>query len=208
LVSGGRLNPTDRAPERRILDYSLSTYTRCTVIAVATGELVLGLLSNGPAHGYDVKRGHDTWFPDSRPLAFGQVYTTLARLARDGLVEVVDKTSGGGPDRTVYALTSQGREHLTDWLNAPVPPAWGADEVLRKLVAAIRTGGDPAAFLARQRASHLRRIRELREAPAEDDPTSPLVREYVVAHLEADLRWLDSAIASSADQAIPSSRAH
>ncbi|HWD80514.1 MAG TPA: PadR family transcriptional regulator, partial [Kribbella sp.] len=99
---------------------------------MATAELVLGLLSAGPAHGYDVKRGHDAWFPDSRPLAFGQVYTTLGRLERDGLVEVVDKTSGGGPDRTVYALTATGRNHLTDWLNAPVPPAWGsADEVLR-----------------------------------------------------------------------------
>jgi DNA-binding PadR family transcriptional regulator len=162
---------------------------------MATAELVLGLLSNGPAHGYDVKRGHDAWFPDSRPLAFGQVYTTLGRLERDGLVEVVDKTSGGGPDRTVYALTAKGRDHLAEWLNSPVPPAWGsADEVLRKLVAAVRTGGDPAAFLARQRASHLRRIRELRETPAEADPTSPLVREYVVAHLDADLRWLDSAL--------------
>ena len=100
-----------------------------------------------------MKRGHDTWFPDSRPLAFGQVNTTLGRLERDGLVEVVDKTSGGGPDRTVYALTAKGRDHLTDWLGDPVPPAWGsADEVLRKLVAAIRTGGDVAAFLARQRA--------------------------------------------------------
>ncbi|HWD77755.1 MAG TPA: PadR family transcriptional regulator, partial [Kribbella sp.] len=56
------------------------------------------------------------------------------------------------------------------------------------------TGSDAAGFLARQRASHLRRIRELREAPADDDPTSPLVREYIVAHLDADLRWLDSAL--------------
>jgi DNA-binding PadR family transcriptional regulator len=162
---------------------------------VATAELVLGLLSAGPAHGYDVKRGHDTWFPESRPLAFGQVYTTLGRLERDGLVEVVEKTAGGGPNRTVYALTAKGRDHLRDWLSDPVPLAWGsADEVLRKLVTAIRTGGDVAAFLARQRASHLRRIRELRESPAGDDPTSPVVREYIVAHLDADLRWLDSTL--------------
>jgi DNA-binding PadR family transcriptional regulator len=162
---------------------------------MATADLVLGLLSRGPAHGYDVKRGHDAWFPDSRPLAFGQVYTTLARLERDGLVEVVDKTSGGGPDRTVYSLTSKGRDHLAHWLSDPVPPArGGADEVLRKLVATIRTGGDAAGFLARQRASHLRRIRELQGTPAEDGPASALVREYVVAHLDADLRWLDSAL--------------
>jgi DNA-binding PadR family transcriptional regulator len=162
---------------------------------MSTAELVLGLLSAGPAHGYDVKRGHDSWFPLGRPLAFGQVYTTLGRLERDGLVEVLEKTSGGGPDRTVYGLTDKGRKHLSDWLADPVPPAWGsADEVLRKLVAAVRTGGDASAFLARQRASHLRRIRELQETPAGQDPSSSIVRDYIVAHLDADLRWLDSAL--------------
>ncbi|TWD80115.1 DNA-binding PadR family transcriptional regulator [Kribbella amoyensis] len=162
---------------------------------MATAELILGLLSGGPAHGYDVKRGHDAWFPDSRPLAFGQVYTTLGRLERDGLVEVVEKTSAGGPDRTVYAITTKGRQHLRDWLHDAVPPAWGsADEMLRKLVTAVRTGGDAAGFLARQRAGHLRRIRELQESPPGEDPTAGLVRSYIVAHLDADLRWLDTAL--------------
>ncbi|ADB35666.1 transcriptional regulator, PadR-like family [Kribbella flavida DSM 17836] len=162
---------------------------------MATAELVLGLLSGGAAHGYDVKRGHDAWFPDSRPLAFGQVYSTLARLERDGLVEVAERTAGGGPDRRVFAITEKGRKHLEDWLADPVPPAWGtADEMLRKLVAALRTGGDPTAFLARQRANHLRRIRELQDAPPAGDPTAHLVRSYLVAHLDADLRWLDSAL--------------
>ncbi|MEV6284100.1 PadR family transcriptional regulator [Kribbella sp. NPDC051770] len=163
---------------------------------MATAELVLGLLSHAPAHGYDVKRGHDAWFPDGRPLAFGQVYTTLARLERDGLVEVVEKTSGGGPDRTVYAITEKGRKHLADWLADPVPPAWGtADEMIRKLVTALRTGGDATTFLARQRAGHLRRIRELQElTPVQDDPTTNLVRSYLVIHLDADLRWLDQAL--------------
>jgi DNA-binding PadR family transcriptional regulator len=168
---------------------------------MATAELVLGLLADGPAHGYDVKRGHDAWFPDNRPLAFGQVYTTLSRLARDGLAEVVDKGSEGGPERTVYAITDKGRKHLGDWLLDPVPPAWGsADEMLRKLVAAVRTGGDATEFLARQRASHLRRIRELNATPAGDDATAPLVREYTIAHLDADLRWLDSVMERITEQ--------
>ncbi|WP_405062668.1 PadR family transcriptional regulator [Kribbella sp. NBC_01505] len=171
---------------------------------MATAELVLGLLSAGPAHGYDVKRGHDTWFPDGRPLAFGQVYTTLGRLERDALVEVVEKVSGGGPDRTVYALTDKGRKHLADWLVDPVPPAWGsADEVLRKVVAAVRTGSDAATFLARQRASHLRRIRELQETPTGPDPTAAIARDYIVAHLDADLRWLDSALDRIPEQETP-----
>ncbi|TDO54423.1 PadR family transcriptional regulator [Kribbella sp. VKM Ac-2527] len=162
---------------------------------MATAELVLGLLHNGPAHGYDVKRGHDAWFPDSRPLAFGQVYTTLSRLERDGLVEVVDRGSEGGPERTVYALTPQGREHLAHWLAEPIQPALGAvDEMVRKVVATIRTGEDASAFLARQRSSHLRRIRELKAVESDSDSSSWLVRDYMALHLDADLRWLDNAL--------------
>jgi DNA-binding PadR family transcriptional regulator len=162
---------------------------------MATAELVLGLLHNGPAHGYDVKRGHDAWFPDSRPLAFGQVYTTLARLERDELVEVVDRGSDGGPERTVYALTAKGRKHLADWLAEPIQPALGGvDEMVRKVVATIRTGEDATAFLARQRSSHLRRIRELKAADQRGDSYSWLVRDYIAMHLDADLRWLDSAL--------------
>jgi DNA-binding PadR family transcriptional regulator len=162
---------------------------------MATAELVLGLLHNGPAHGYDVKRGHDAWFPDSRPLAFGQVYTTLSRLERDELVEVVDRGSDGGPERTVYALTEKGKLHLAEWLAEPIQPALGAvDELVRKVVATIRTGEDATAFLARQRSSHLRRIRELKSTSAETDTSAWLARDYMAMHLDADLRWLDSAL--------------
>jgi len=169
---------------------------------MATAELVLGLLHSGPAHGYDVKRGHDEWFPDSRPLAFGQVYTTLARLERDELVKVVDKGSEGGPERTVYGLTQKGRDHLATWLAEPIHPAMGAvDEMVRKVVATIRTGEDTTAFLARQRASHLRRIRELRTAAGDEEATSSkLVRDYIALHLDADLRWLDSALDQITEQ--------
>jgi DNA-binding PadR family transcriptional regulator len=168
---------------------------------MATAELVLGLLHRGPAHGYDVKRGHDAWFPDSRPLAFGQVYTTLARLERDELVEVVDKGSEGGPERTVYGLTDKGREHLANWLAEPIHPATGAvDEMVRKLVATIRTGEDATAFLARQRSSHLRRIRELRTAADDEAYPSRLVRDYMAFHLDADLRWLDRALDQITEQ--------
>ena len=162
---------------------------------MATAELVLGLLSAGPAHGYDVKRGHDSWFPDSRPLAFGQVYTTLGRLERDELVEVVDRASEGGPERTVYALTEKGRERLARWLAEPIEPSpSGVDEMVRKVVATIRTGEDASAYLARQRAIYLHRIRELKSAEAGGDSSSWLVRDYLALHLDADLRWLDRAL--------------
>ena len=51
---------------------------------------LLGLLSAGPGHGYDLKRSWDHWFAASKPLAYGQVYATLARLVRDGLITHVE----------------------------------------------------------------------------------------------------------------------
>lgn len=162
---------------------------------MATTDVLLALLSGGPRHGYDLKRGHDAWFDRGRPLAFGQVYASLARLERDGLVAQAHTEAGAGPERTVYELTEAGRARLDEWLGTPVDPAPpGADELVRKAVAAIRLGLDPAGFVARQRAAHLRRMHAL-QAETDDDPVSRLVREHALAHLDADLRWLEDAAA-------------
>lgn len=164
------------------------------IAAMAVGEVLLAVLSERPRHGYEVKHEHDTWFPDARPLAFGQVYATLGRLGRDGLVEVVDTRSEGAAERTVYALTEAGARRLDDWLAEPATAAAASsEEIVRKTVAALRTGAGAAAFLSRQRAAHLRRMREL-SAPAPGLGTAArLSREHVLAHLDADLRWLDLA---------------
>jgi DNA-binding PadR family transcriptional regulator len=162
---------------------------------MATNEVVLALLRNGPAHGYDLKRDHDAWFPDARPLAFGQVYATLGRLERSGHVEVLETRTEGGPERTVYSLTARGEQQLSDWLAEPAgPAASSAEEIVRKTVAALRTGADASAFLTRQRTAHLRRIRELTAQPCNGDPAARLARDHLVAHLDADLRWLDLAV--------------
>jgi len=167
---------------------------------MATTEVLLALLRRGPAHGYEVKRAHDRWFPDARPLAYGQVYATLSRLERSGLAEVVETQSGSGPERTVYALTPAGEEHLASWLGEPAEVAASAtDEIVRKTVAALRTGADAATFLTRQRTAHLRRMRELVDRPA--DPAAQLARDHLLAHLDADLRWLDLAVGRLAAEA-------
>jgi DNA-binding PadR family transcriptional regulator len=161
---------------------------------MATNEVMLALLRGGPAHGYDLKRDHDDWFPDSRPMAYGQVYATLGRLEHAGLVEVVETRVDGGPERTVYALSERGGDELSAWLDEPAKPAASsADEIVRKTVAALRTGADPAGFLARQRAAHLRRMHELTTAEPEADTAARLARDHLIAHLDADLRWLDTA---------------
>src|SRR3954466_7398771 len=102
---------------------------------MATNEVVLALLRNGPAHGYDLKRDHDAWFPDAKPLAFGQVYATLARLEKAELVEIAETRGDGGPERTVYALNEQGEERLTTWLAEPAGAGVAStDEIVRKTI--------------------------------------------------------------------------
>jgi DNA-binding PadR family transcriptional regulator len=160
---------------------------------VAIVDVLLALLVPGPSHGYDLKRTHDQWFADGKPLAYGQVYSTLGRLERDGYVSVAHTEAGAGPDRVVYELTSAGRERVRGWLDETVEPdPPGTAELIKRTVAAIRLGLDPDGFLTRQREARLRRMRELGDAePA--DPLAALVHDHAVAHLDADLRWLDLA---------------
>ena len=168
---------------------------------VSLVELHLALLLHGPRHGYEVKKEHDTWFPDSKPLAFGQVYASLARLVRDGLAEVVETRTDGGPERTVYAVTPAGQARLDEWLAAPAPPATtGAEDIVRKTVVSLRTPSSQPArdVVLRQRAAHLRRMRELQSqdegGAVRSDTAAHLVRRHVLLHLDADLRWLDEAV--------------
>src|SRR3954454_6112516 len=83
---------------------------------------LLALLEREPSHGYDLKRDYDAYFGRGKPLPFGQVYATLARLARDAMVEVVDPEPGAGPERKRYVITDQGVTEVQDWLAEPVAP--------------------------------------------------------------------------------------
>jgi DNA-binding PadR family transcriptional regulator len=160
---------------------------------MGTTDLVLATLVAEPRHGYEIKRLHDEWFPLGNPLAYGQVYSALSRLQKDGCVEVAEVRTDGGPERTVYALTDRGRERVTRWLAEPVPPlAPGGGELVRKTVVALRTATDPLPMLQTQRTVYLRRMRELRDQRP-TDPMAALSRDHAVEHLDADLRWLDRA---------------
>src|SRR5215467_8155787 len=81
---------------------------------------LLGLLEREPSHGYDLKRDYDAYFGRGKPLPFGQVYATLARLARDGKVLAGDIEPGAGPDRKRYVITDIGRHDVETWLEEPV----------------------------------------------------------------------------------------
>ncbi|MFE9098419.1 PadR family transcriptional regulator [Streptomyces sp. NPDC007264] len=160
---------------------------------MSTRHILLGLLAAGPSHGYDLKRRHDERFPQARPLAYGQAYTTLQRLVRDGLAEVEGTDSDGGPERTLYRSTDAGSRELTRWAGEISPPApFVTNEIFAKVVVSILASADPAAYLAAQRAAHMARMRELttlKTAPHADLATV-LSADYALNHLDADLRWM------------------
>jgi DNA-binding PadR family transcriptional regulator len=169
---------------------------------MSVSQAILGILAKGPAHGYDLKREHDARFPGAKPLAYGQVYATLARLERDGHAEIAETAQGGGPERTVYALTPEGRCALDAWLQQVEPAGpYPADELVRKTITALHLGTDASGFLARQRAQHMNRMRELVSAQqVAVEPGAKIALEHTMAHLDADLRWLETAAARVAPQ--------
>jgi len=160
---------------------------------MSLGMVLLGVLADEPAHGYDLKRAHDERFPSSRKLAYGQVYSTLARLVRDGLVETLETEQAGGPERTVYAITDGGLGQLRSWLEETEDPGpYTADELVRKTITALHSRSDADDFLRRQRAVHLDAMRTLTRDRAKVDGTGARVAvEHTIAHLDADLRWLE-----------------
>jgi DNA-binding PadR family transcriptional regulator len=153
---------------------------------------LLGLLEPQPSHGYELKREYDTLFSHDRQLSFGQVYGTLSRLQRDGHVLTEGTEPGAGPERKRYAITASGVTVLEQWLGAAEAPQPHLQPVLfTKVVLALQSGRPAAAYLDRQRAAHLERMRELNGLRRSGRLTESLVAEYGLFHLEADLRWID-----------------
>src|SRR5213080_4585297 len=107
------------------------------------GHALLGLLEEGPQHGYELKHRYDANFPGSRPLPFGQVYATLARLHRDDRVDIAAVESGAGPDRKLYVITPAGVSELEVWIDAPTAVGFVRNEILSRAVVALISGHDP-----------------------------------------------------------------
>jgi DNA-binding PadR family transcriptional regulator len=153
---------------------------------------LLGLLEREPSHGYDLKRDYDALFGRGKPLPFGQVYSTLGRLARDGKVVAGDSEPGAGPDRKRYVITDRGVTEVASWLTEPVEPEPHLQSVLfAKVVLALLLGRPAEQYLDTQRAAHLQRMRELTELRRKGGQVDSLLADYGLFHLEADLRWID-----------------
>jgi DNA-binding PadR family transcriptional regulator len=156
---------------------------------------LLALLATGPAHGYELKQALEQRFGSVLPpLNAGQIYTTLSRLERDGLVDDDAVSQNGRPNKRVYRLTDAGHAELERWVADSTPATRLKDDFFIKLVLARSAAiADPLELIDRQRSAYLQALRSLDDvaARADGDVTAALLVEGAALHLEADLKWLD-----------------
>lgn len=155
---------------------------------------LLALLSDHPAHGYALKAEFEKSTAGAWPLNVGQVYTTLARLERDGLV--VAEGHDDGP-RQSWRITDEGRALLAQWYASPVvddPPP--RDELaIKVLVAVAADDGDVTGILQRQRTATMERLQELTRHKVRADPARELpwllLLDALILKAQAEIAWLD-----------------
>ncbi|MER7498767.1 PadR family transcriptional regulator [Nonomuraea pusilla] len=159
-------------------------------------DAVLAMLAKEPAHGYHLRvRLRQSLGPLGESMNPGQIYVTLARLEKAGLV-VCERAEGlpERPERKVYALTPAGQQRVAAWLAEVGWPKPDLAEFHLKLVAAAAARlADPVELVAAQRRELLRRLREAQRAALAEPAGSGgagLLLEGVVLRLQADLRWL------------------
>ena len=159
---------------------------------------LLGLLAHRPRHGYELHTafeamvgGQHNW--DVKPA---QIYTTLARLEKDGLVAEAAVAQEGGPEKRVFAITPAGRDLLVQWFTSGVEHDHQRDEFFVKLMLSLATGQAPPRQVVQ--GQRVRLFQDLHHLTAQRSASNPktelaqiLLYDKAIMHLEADLRWLD-----------------
>jgi DNA-binding PadR family transcriptional regulator len=162
---------------------------------VSVPHALLALLSEGPKYGLRLQNEFESRTGEVWPLNVGQVYTTLQRLERDGLVEA-DEESERSQKR--YRITSSGARELADWLRTPpglVPPP--RDELVIKVLVALQVPGVDVHEILQVHRRHaievMQRYTQVKATAAEDDVPLALVVDAELFRLEGIVRWLDAA---------------
>src|SRR4051794_39449208 len=159
-------------------------------------EVLLALLATEASHGYELRaRLQLALGPLAEALNAGQVYVTLNRLEKAGLVNSQRVGQSDRPDRKVYELSAAGRARVTEWLADTSWPKPAPAEFHLKLVAAAAAQlADPVRLVDAQRHALLAELAAAQRAALEepDDAVAGLLLEGVVLRLQADLRWLEA----------------
>lgn len=159
-------------------------------------QSLLAILDQGPCYGYQLRAEFDRRTGSTWPLNVGQIYNTLDRLERDGLVTKGDADEHG---HVYWEITDAGAAEVRDWLSSPVERAAGTrDELAVKLaVAATLPGVDVGRLIETERRASLGRLHALaaRKESAEHASAQglahSLLMDSMVFAAESELRWLD-----------------
>ncbi|HLH84658.1 MAG TPA: PadR family transcriptional regulator [Trebonia sp.] len=160
---------------------------------------LLALLTEGPKYGLQLREEFEARTGEVWPLNVGQVYTTLRRLERDGMVAALgDAESGGGGPQKAYRITPAGEAELAGWLRVPPdlssPPR---DELVMKVLVAARVPGTDTQEVVRAHRQYLVRLMRgwtrLKEQEAASDLAFSLVVDAELLRLDSLVRWLDAA---------------
>jgi len=152
------------------------------------------LLAEAPTHGYQLKTVFERRTGGSWVINVGQVYTTLQRLERDGLVE----ESGGDDERREYRITASGQAALEEWFASPVVPEGPSrDELTIKVLLAVAAGDiDVTDVLQRQRRASVEQLQAYTRRKAQADPDQDvaflILLDALIFRTEAEIRWLDA----------------
>ncbi|MGW7672878.1 PadR family transcriptional regulator [Streptomyces sp. NPDC054775] len=157
---------------------------------------LMALLAKGPAHGYELKQALEARLGSAYPqLNIGQIYITLARLEKAGLIRGEDVAQSGRPNKRTYELTETGHEAVASWLEAPSGEPRVRDEFFLKLALAPDTGlADPIGLINKQRRHYLNLMRAMSRLATGEEAENPypqLLVEGAMLHLRADLDWLE-----------------
>jgi len=176
--------------------------------AVSIRHLILGLLTQQPMSGYDIKRSLKSlsWLVDSP--SFGSIYPTLRALREDDLVTVEVAPRQGKPPRKIYTITEAGRLALREWMDQPVAPDASLKTfVIRLILANNFSHTGLIAHLQQRRsqvAAHHATLKQIAEAlDGTMDSGQHLAFAYGLALATTELAWLDSTLEQLSQQPLP-----
>lgn len=162
--------------------------------------LVLGLLSEGPMTGYEIKKYVGSALRSVTNASYGTLYPTLHRLLDEGAVHMEEYPQNHRPARKVYRITSHGQRELADWLQQPS----GKDQVRREFLLKLFMASNLApekvrAMLLERRAATEETLAELQQMHSIHSGSTAQnktwVCEYTIAMCHTELDWLDRLIA-------------
>ncbi len=158
---------------------------------------ILAIIARHPLHGYELRQELESELGPGWAVNFGQIYTTLERLERDGLVLKSDAGKEAGPrDRKLYTITPAGQHELKGWFMSPIAGAENLrDELYAKVMLSFSSAVPTTDVIHAQRKEELRKMHELTQTKRQADPLLdlPLILKLdrSIIQAEGTLRWLN-----------------